>query len=221
MANKTKKRLRTWHIIVLIAISLVLILSFIDYYEQNTWQEEREAVNSEFLEAVGKGDLTEARKLLNLVYEQYNKNNGYSRGEYYEYADMLFDAEVRHLMSSGKLNPDSVIFVLSNIRIDGNAVAEGTMYYSKSSFKDEVCKNHDRYIESANRYNQKCDKMFGIALANKDYELAERIIAMFKDVPAPLYYSTGKDGVDNCMEYSSIASVNAHRKLPQSLPSLE
>ena len=218
MAKKVKKRFKTWHIVLMVFIGLGIVFSISDSCERKAKLEEKEAVNTEFMEAIGAGDLVKARKMLNLFYEQYNKSSMYSRGQYYEYADMLFDAEVGRLIASGDLNPDSVIYVLSNIKIDGNAIAEGTKYYSKYSFKDEECRNHERYIESVNRYNQKCDRMFGIALANKDYELAERIIAMFKDVPAPLYYSTGNDSVDNYMEYSSAVSINAREKLISSRP---
>lgn len=167
------------------------------------------------IDAIEKNDFERAHLILNKIYNERNLFVESARSEFYKCADMLFDAEVKSLVENNQFDAEHIIKILSGVIIDGTAVSEGVEYYSQSSFTDKECANHIRYIESITRYNQKCNRVFDMAIAYQDHKLAERLIAMFKEVPDPIYnHRAGQDEYFK-MKYTSPAADTARKKLKE------
>ena len=167
------------------------------------------------IDAIQKRDFERAHIILNKIYNERNLFVESARSEFYKCADMLFDAEINSLVENNQFDAEHLIRILSGVIIDGTAVSEGVEYYSHYSFSDKENANHIRYIESVTRYNQKCNRVFDMAIAYQDYKLAQRLIAMFKDVPEPLYDHRSGQNEYFKMKYSSPLADTARKKLKE------
>lgn len=136
-----------------------------------------------YQEAARAYDFEAAHKILDQIHEDY-LSNSYSddKKEKYESAfDYIFNAEAMFLCSKGdEESLNRIIFLLSDIPIEGVAISENQTIEGVSGEKKEA---HEKYVKYATRLNQKCNNLIDFSIAYRKISLAEKILPFYKGVP--------------------------------------
>lgn len=92
-----------------------------------------------------------------------------------ETSEYIFNSEAMYLCAKGdKASLDRIIFLLSSVPIRGVGGVAGNYYDNRET---------EKYSKSALEFNQKCDLLIDLAIANRKYDLTERVIPLFKSIP--------------------------------------
>lgn len=145
-----------------------------------------------YQEAARAYDFEAAHQMLDELHEEYVESGTLSwankdkKKKYDDAFDYVFNAEAMYLCAKGdKESLDRIIFLLSNIPVEGAAIPEGTQYKETDELFSQR-DDHELYINYATRHNQKCNTLIDLAIANHLYPLAERVLPLLKDVPEPI-----------------------------------
>lgn len=144
-----------------------------------------------YQEAARAYDFEAAHKIVDELHDEYVSagSSFLSRDEQKKYEaafDYVFNAEAMFLCAQGdKESLDRIVFLLSNIPVEGMAIPEGTQYKETDELYDQR-DNHDLYTRYATRFNQKCNTLIDLAIAHRIRSLAERVLPLYKDVPEPI-----------------------------------
>lgn len=138
--------------------------------------------------------------------------------------DEIFNKEVLFLCANGDNESlNRVVFLLSSVPIEGVAIAEGTEY---NYMHDKEANEHDLYIKSARKYNQKCNTLIDLSIAHHLFPLAQRVIPLIKTIPDPLTFEkdvekSKKEGrwvnVMKKVTYSNIDKENTIKKINKAI----
>lgn len=150
-----------------------------------------------YQEAARAYDFKAAHKILDELQEDYLSEKSSSKKEkkkdiYDRACDDLFKYEALYLCSKGdKESLDRVVFLLSEFPIEGNALPEGTKYTYDLEFgfhdeEDSQYNQHNLYIKSVSRFNQACNILLDLSIAQHIFSLAEKVLPLFKSVPFPI-----------------------------------
>lgn len=150
--------------------------------------------------------------------ESLSKNSDEGKEIYNEAFDYVFNAEAIFLCAKGDDESiNRLVFLLASIPVVGVALPEGFTYNSNVG---SVFREHEKYIEYTNRFNQKCDALIDLAIANHNISIAERIIPLFKLTTEPLR-GLEKDTADKYVEHKIVyinnAKDNAIRKVNKAI----
>ncbi len=136
-------------------------------------------------------DFVEAHQLLSKLETDYLHNADTwdypkKKKRYEEAFDLVFNTEAMYLCSKGdKESINRIVFLLSSIRVEGEALPEGTKYHKKEDLgKHET--GHNDYIKYATRFNQKCNTLIDLAISNHRYDLALKVLPLIKEIPEPI-----------------------------------
>lgn len=141
--------------------------------------------------------------------------------DYNEVYDYVFEAEAIYLCAKGdKESSDRLVFLLTSVPLKGTGLPNGFEYqytkrdgyeYARFDISDEQIENHNLYVCEVLRYNKRCDKLIDLAISNKQWVLANRILYLFKDIPSLVIEQEGQHAV----VYSKLAINNAKKKIDQ------
>lgn len=140
-----------------------------------------------YQEAVRAYDFAEAHKMLDKLHEEALSSDFDEEKDKYEVAaSYIFNAEAKFLCAKGdKESMNRIIFLLSDFPSDGVPIPEGTKYTNDGDlfYRHE---KHEEYIRFASRLNQNCNSLIDLAIANHNWELAEKTLPFYKMVPDPI-----------------------------------
>ena len=141
-----------------------------------------------YQEAARAYDFERAHQILDQLHDDYLSESDYSsykkskRKKYEDAFDYVFNVEAKALCANGdEESLNRIKYLLSDIPLDGYAIPEGSKYiYNDVFLKKE---EHDLYVNSMTRINEKCNNLMDLAIANHNYYLVERILPFYKKVP--------------------------------------
>ena len=150
-----------------------------------------------YQEAARAYDFVAAHKILDELQEDFlSEKSSYKREKkkdvYDRACDDLFKSEALYLCAKGdKESIDRVVFLLSELPIEGNALPEGTKYENDLDFgfhsdDNSQYNQHNLYIKSVRRFNQACNTLVDLSIAQHNYSLAEKVLPLFKSIPFPI-----------------------------------
>lgn len=191
-------------------------------------------VYNSYQEAARAHDFESAHKILDKMLEKYhnkrvkpysdswfssNKRHRQDEAEkkelleaYQEAVEYVFNAEVLYLCSLGdKGSLDRIIYLLSEIKIEGTPITENTAYDDYYDIDYSERENHQKYVSSVSAFNSKCEKLIDMAIANHNYYLAEKVLPVYKSIPDRL--EKGK----HIIHYSNIDKEKAVEKINKAI----
>lgn len=220
-----------WMLLLMVIDGICMVFALTDWNQKsistNGYDTYQEAVNSR--------DFESAHIILNKMLDNYHNkevtpysdswlssNNRHYKEEaekkemlkaYKEGVDFVFNAEVLYLCSLGdKESLDRIVFLLSELEIDGNPIPEGE--YKGIHFTSENEKKHSEYISSVSSFNSKCNKLIDLSIARHFYGLAERVIPLYKSIPDEINpYSWD----EKSMKYSDVDKEKAIVKINKAI----
>ena len=162
-----KKNNKEW-IYILVAIIIFCVGGLIhDWWNNDT--ENNTVENSDckkydnYQEACRAGDFVSAYKIIEI-----------SKGTEAD-KDYVFNAEMLYLASQNTEEASNrILYLLAEYQIPGTPTSPGAEY--KGEAYDEVKK----YIEGISRYNNRCNSVLDMAIAQGNEKLARGVVALFK-----------------------------------------
>ena len=195
---------RRGYIIILMATLFLLPSCNLKSDLKEKYKSEEKVSYDNYQDALRANDFEAAHKFL----EKMRGKPGYEKAY-----DEVFNAEALYLCANGdKSSLDRVVFLLSSVPVEGTPVLEGTAFkdrYDMRKMEDE----HNLYIRSVTKYNQKCSMLIDLAISKHNEGLAERIMPLFKAVPMSL--ENVSDSVQT-MQYSWVDRDRAKEKYEKS-----
>jgi len=129
-------------------------------------------------------DFNKAHEIL-IKLETMTKNSYEGKSIYNEAFDYVFNAEAMYLCAKGDNESlGRLVFLLSSIPIEGVGITEGTEYEAK--YLVDGYEEHEKYILYVRRFNQKCNTLIDLAIANHNYNLVNKVFPLYKSVPNEL-----------------------------------
>lgn len=167
-------------------------------------------------------NFNEAHILLHKLESVYkNEYIGDWTGDYNEVYNYVFEAEAIYLCAKDdKESLDRLMFLLISIPLKGTGLPNGLKYhfskrdgylYARYDISDEQVEKHNLYVYEVLRFNNRCDKLIDLAISNKQWELADRILHLFKDVPSLINEQEGQ----HTISYSKQAKNDEKKKIEQ------
>jgi hypothetical protein len=226
-------KLNRWSAPQRAALSLIcffMVMFFLCYYFLGDWSQKSVSTNGyeTYEEAVNARDFESAQVILNKMYDNYNNKkirSDFSSEDaqkkkalleaYHVGVDYVFNAEALYLCSNGdEESLNRISYLLSDLRIEGNPIIEGTSYREYDLGENEK-ENHKKYVYSVTSFNSKCDKLIDLAITNNNYGVIERVYPLYKLVPDKI--DSGSDIV--IMNYSNIDKERAREKINKAIDS--
>ena len=110
---------------------------------------------------------------------------------------------------------DRIVFLLSELEIDGNPIPEGEKY-KRFHLSSESEKKHNQYVSSVFTFNSRCNKLIDLSIAKHFYGLAERVIPLYKSIPDEINRYSSDEVV---MKYSDVDKDKAIEKVNNAIDS--
>ena len=147
--------------------------------------------------------------------------------QYEKAFDYIFNAEAKYLCAKGDNESlNRIIFLLSDIPVEGVAIPEGTVYTRRYDMDNQI-ESHEKYINSATKLNQKCDNLVDLAIAYHSWSLVELVLPFYKMIPDVI--KEGRDSEEEkrtkhwpiykkqVMTYSNIDKDRAIKKINEAI----
>lgn len=119
------------------------------------------------------------------AYEWIEKNDGNDDDK-----DYVFNAEMLYLASLGTEEASNrIVFLLAEYQISGTPVELGAEYFDNN----KTYIGAKQYLEGIKRFNNRCDNVLDMAIAQNNKALCNKIIKLYKeDIEYELGYSEGE-----------------------------
>lgn len=228
-----RKKIKKWGVIILLIWCLPGIMLFIGIFidlskeiaTDLTRDGDVKALISECKFAATSHDFEKAfdnLEKLKTVIKYYEDDD-----QYKETYDFVFKEEAMYLCA--KNDEDShnrLTFLLTSIPVKGKALPEGTPYNNSTwhEVTDGLIEHKD-YRDYVVGFNQKCDYIIDLAIANHKYNIVEYVFPLYKPVPEPLKLpkeiadvdSINKNYVLYKISYSNSDRENARNKINKAI----
>lgn len=124
----------------------------------------------------------------NLYMEEYGKSAYYSdydlrttRTKYQSASKYIFKQEMMYCISDGsKQASDKVIYLLTEIPVEGSSLPEGEYAYYQISESSKQGKDYTSYRYWVLNYNICCNQVLDLAISQNNEYLAKKVIGMYK-----------------------------------------
>ena len=223
-----------WMLLLILVCGICMVFGLID------WKTKNISTNGfdTYQEAVNSRDFESAHIILNKMLDNYHNkevtpysDSWFSGNDrhykekvekdemlkaYKEGVEYVFNAEVLYLCSLGdKESLDRIVFLLSELEIDGNPIPEGEKY-KRFHLSSESEKKHNQYVSSVFTFNSRCNKLIDLSIAKHFYGLAERVIPLYKSIPDEINRYSSDEVV---MKYSDVDKDKAIEKVNNAIDS--
>ena len=183
------------------ALLLAISLSFNNCIDTPQGFLDSNSDEGDYKKAVKKGDFETAHNILDSIHDDYVEALGKAcagveggleikkfkiiRKKYYAAIDYIYSHEITSILTSGDDQAaDKVVFLLSEIPLDGNVDGSWAPFDSDSPYNQEDVAYKNMCIV----INKLCDKALTLAINRDNKDFAENIIELYKpDVDGRLY----------------------------------
>lgn len=195
--------------------------SFKEFFNSSNKDFDENALIEECKSLAMEYKFNDAHKILNRLHSELKD---YYIGDgwipiYDEVEDYVFKAEAMYLCAQGdKESIDRLLFLLNSIQIDGRVLPNGYKYeftkrddyeYPRYDISEDVVEKHNAYVSDVIKFNTKCDYLIDLAISNRLWDAANRILNLYKDVPSII---NEKDG-HHIITYSNMSKTTAQTKI--------
>ena len=106
------------------------------------------------------------------AYDWIEKNNGSDDDK-----DYVFNAEMLYLTSLGTEEASNrIVYLLAEYQIPGTPVKWGVEYHNGKQREDA-----EKYVAGLAKFNQRCDNVIDMAIAQGNESLARKIVGFYKE----------------------------------------
>lgn len=149
------------------------------------------------------------------VWSDDKENYRAALAAYFDAFDYIYKAEIRLILTTmeGQDAADKIIFLLSEIPIDGKVYSQGNYEMNSTNIeKGEYYTFYNTYITWARHFNGLCDTALKLAINRKNKEVAQQV---------PLYYADNvivshRNGVDY-IDYVRTDALEAQKQFEEAV----
>lgn len=208
-----KFKLRWWTIALVTLLVLGVMSAIVDAVSEND-QVQNNKEERDYQTLCANGNFVEARVVQNRLYEEYTKVLGRWRSgewcgrearqkqeEYRSVAAYIFGQEISSIYYSEEpKRNEKLISLLISIPTEGAPLAEGVhgegMFYDNDAGVGEpLAIDHMVYQSWVRFYNDRCEQLLNLGLANDDTVLIRKVAGLFKaDVNTTFQQDTVRGG---------------------------
>lgn len=203
-------RILSFIVYLLLLIALDIVLTRIDKQEY-----QQESYESDYRRMCAEGDYVSAHIVQGKLYDRYTHLLGKWRGgewceheaiaaqeRYHAATSYIFGQEITSIYdNSDTLSYDAVIKLLVAIPSEGKPLSEGRygnkmFYNNNASLESPLAIDHLVYQSWVRFYNDRCEQLFDLALANGNMALARRVSKLYKSEVITRYEADTIAGYD-------------------------